>query len=66
MVVSGADLACSWHSQCHMAQTTVGELTFSTALVLLLTGIHQPQQDQIPSIKESMDFLTTRSYGNEI
>lgn len=38
----------------------------TTAPVLLFTGIHQPQQDQIRSIKESMDFLTTRSYGSEI
>lgn len=66
MVIAGANWALNWRFQCHMAQTTVVELTFSTALILLFTGIHQPQQDQILSIKESMDFLTTRSYGNEI
>ncbi|XP_055423977.1 PEST proteolytic signal-containing nuclear protein isoform X2 [Bubalus kerabau] len=33
---------------------------------LNLDWIHQHQQDQIPSIKESMGFLITRSYGSEI
>lgn len=52
--------------QCPVAEITVVKVTFSTDAVLLFTGIHQPQQDQIPSIKESMGFPTTRSYGSEI
>lgn len=31
-----------------------------------MEGIEQRQQDQIPSIKESMDFLITRSYGSDV
>lgn len=49
-----------------VAQTMIVDLTFSADTILLFTGIPQPQQDQTPSIKESMGFLTTRSYGNEI